>query len=124
MRLVKTMGLAALALLATLPAAAATTLPAYTKTTLKNGLTVIIMPTQRLPLVDFRLVARAGSVNDPAGKEGLASLTADLLTQGAGARDAQGIAEDIEFVGGSVERAESHRCNERTQMVQLHEGKA
>ena len=78
-------------------------LPAYTRATLKNGLTVYVMPTRRLPLVDFRLLVRAGSVNDPAGKEGLASLTADLLTQGAGTRSAQQIAEDIAFVGGSLE---------------------
>jgi zinc protease len=78
-------------------------LPAYTRTTLKNGLVVYVMPTRRLPLVDFRLMVRAGSVNDPAGKEGLAGLTADLLTQGAGARNAQQIAEDIAFVGGSLD---------------------
>jgi zinc protease len=74
-----------------------------TKFKLKNGLTVLVMPLRRLPLVDFRLVARAGSANDPAGKEGLASLTADLLTQGAGSRTAKQIAEDIAFVGGSLD---------------------
>jgi zinc protease len=63
---------------------------------------VIVVPTSRLPLVDFRLVARAGSVNDPVGKEGVASLTADLLTQGAGKRTAKQLADDIEFVGGSL----------------------
>lgn len=85
------------------PATAATTkLPAYTRTTLPNGLTVIVMPTKRLPLVDFRLVINAGSVADPPGKEGLSRLTAELLTQGAGARTAQQIAEDIEFVGGEL----------------------
>jgi zinc protease len=102
MRFQKMAAMAALALLAALPAAAATKLPAYTKTTLKNGLTVFIMPTQRLPLVDMRLVVRAGSVNDPAGKEGLASLTADLLTQGAGARNAQQMADDMAFIGGDL----------------------
>ncbi len=99
--------LLAAAVLATLfttaPLFAATLqLPAYTRTTLKNGLVVYVMPTRRLPLVDFRLLVRAGSVNDPAGKEGLAGLTADLLTQGAGARNAQQIAEEIAFVGGSL----------------------
>jgi zinc protease len=79
-----------------------TSLPPITKTTVGNGLTVYIMPTSRLPLVDFRLVVRAGAVNDPTGKEGLASLTADLLTQGAGERNAQQIAEDIAFVGGDL----------------------
>ncbi|OGF25246.1 MAG: hypothetical protein A2V63_11155 [Candidatus Eisenbacteria bacterium RBG_19FT_COMBO_70_11] len=98
--------LALLALLAVLEAAPAgaapVRLPPHTRTTLKNGLTVLVMPTQRLPLVDFRLVARAGAVNDPTGKEGLASLTADLLTQGAAGRNAQQIAEDIAFVGGTL----------------------
>ncbi len=92
-----------LAVPAAVPATAAPLrLPAYTRTTLDNGLIVYVMPTRRLPLVDFRLVVRAGSVNDPRGKEGLASLTADLLTQGAGARSAQQIAEDIAFVGGTL----------------------
>lgn len=86
------------------PAAAARLeLPPVTRTTLRNGLTVLVMPTRRLPLVDFRLVARAGAVADPDGKEGLASLTAALLTQGAGTRDARAIAEAIAFVGGTLE---------------------
>ncbi len=77
-------------------------LPPATRFTLKNGLTVIVMPTQRLPLVDLRLVVHAGSVRDPAGREGLAGLTTELLTQGAGKRSAQQIAEDIAFVGGTL----------------------
>lgn len=89
---------------------AAAVLPAHaaardgrTRTRLANGLTVIIVPSQRLPLVDFRLVARAGAVEDPDGKGGVAQLTAELLTQGAGSRSAQQLAEAIEFVGGSLE---------------------
>jgi zinc protease len=94
---------AALALLVAAPAlAGALRLPQATKTTLKNGLTVLVMPTPRLPLVDFLLEVRAGSVNDPPGKEGLAGLTADLLTQGAGSRNAKQIAEAIAFVGGTL----------------------
>lgn len=94
----------ALATALAVPALAAPVqLPPYTTTTLKNGLTVFVMPTHRLPLVDLRLVVRAGSVDDPAGREGLASLTADLLTQGAGARSARQLAEDIAFVGGTLE---------------------
>ncbi len=81
---------------------AAAARPGVTRAKLANGLTVIVMPTQRLPLVDFRLVARAGSVQDPAGKGGVAQLAAELLTQGAGRRTAQQLAEDMEFVGGSL----------------------
>ncbi|HEY2954043.1 MAG TPA: pitrilysin family protein [Candidatus Eisenbacteria bacterium] len=96
-------GLALLAALSPRPAAAVPVhLPAYQRTVLKNGLTVFVMPSGRLPLVDFRLVVRAGAVNDPAGKEGLAHLAAELLTQGAAARSAKQIAEDIAFVGGTL----------------------
>jgi len=95
--------LLAMAALAPLPAAAVPAhLPPYQKVTLKNGLIVFVMPSARLPLVDFRLVMAAGAVNDPAGKEGIAHLTAELLTQGAGARSAKQIAEDIAFVGGTL----------------------
>ena len=90
-----------LAALAGVPPAHGAPIPT-TRTKLPDGLDVIVVPTSRLPLVDLRLVARAGSVNDPAGKEGLASLTADLLTQGAGKRTAKQLADDIEFVGGSL----------------------
>src|SRR5262245_61537618 len=97
----------ALALAAALGAGAAAAapppLPPHTRPTPDNGLVVFIMPTHRLPLVDFRIVVRTGSVCDPPGKEGLANLAADLLTQGAGPRDARTIAEDIAFVGGSLD---------------------
>ena len=93
----------AVALAPIVAAAAPVQLPPYTRARLKNGLTVLVMPSRRLPLVDFRLVARAGSAGDPAGKEGLASLLSDLLTQGAGKRNAKQIAEDIAFVGGSLQ---------------------
>ena len=53
------------AVLAAPAGAGALTVPAVRKATLSNGLTVFVMPTTRLPLVDLRLVARAGSVNDP-----------------------------------------------------------
>ncbi len=34
------------------------------------------------PLVAFRVVLRAGSQNDPPGKEGLAALTAAMVAEG------------------------------------------
>lgn len=93
---------AAFAALALALPAAAGAVPEPVRATLPDGLQVLIVPTTRLPLVDLRLVAHAGSVNDPAGREGLARLTSELLTQGAGRRSAQQLADDIEFVGGSL----------------------
>lgn len=99
--------IAAIFALLTLSAASATAqkTPAVTQATLKNGLRVTIVPSTRLPLVDLRLVAHAGSVQDPAGREGVARLTAELMTQGAGRRGAQEVAEAIEFVGGDLSAA-------------------
>lgn len=98
------LALVALALAAAAPAPAAPVhLPARQRAVLHNGLTVVVVPTRRLPLVDLRLVARAGSAHDPPDRAGLASLTASLLTRGAGTRDARQIAEDIAYVGGTLE---------------------
>ncbi len=101
---IRALPLAALLLLTNALAAPARAggLPEPVRATLPNGLSVLVVPTSRLPLVDFRLVVRAGSVNDPAGREGVARLTAELLTQGAGKRTAKQLADDIEFVGGSL----------------------
>ena len=37
----------------------------------------------RAPLVTIRVMVTHGSTSDPAGKEGLASLTADMITDGS-----------------------------------------
>ncbi len=103
--------LVAVALLSDSAHAAAVHLPPATRKQLKNGLTVIVVPRRSLPLVHFRLLLRSGSVADAAGKEGTASLCADLLTQGAGGRSAREIAEAIEYLGGSLNStADAERC--------------
>jgi zinc protease len=40
------------------------------------------LPSESSPLVALRVIVRAGSQNDPKGKEGLAALTASLVAQG------------------------------------------
>lgn len=45
-------------------------------------LTTVLLPVKDRPIVSFRLVFRAGSVDDPAGKEGLTYLTAQLMAEG------------------------------------------
>jgi zinc protease len=45
------------------------------------GTEFVAMPGQS-PLIQFRIVFRAGAANDPAGKEGLAELTASMLASG------------------------------------------
>lgn len=70
--------------------------------TLANGLRVFVVADREQPAVTVRLILDAGSVNDPAGKPGVAEMTANMLTQGTAKRSAQEIAQTIDFVGGSL----------------------
>ncbi|HKF44764.1 MAG TPA: insulinase family protein [Thermoanaerobaculia bacterium] len=58
---------------------------------LSNGLEVFVVERRELPKVAVTLAARAGSVADPAGKEGAAYLTAVTMPLGTGARPALAI---------------------------------
>ncbi len=44
---------------------------------------VVLLPVQDDPSVSFRIFFNVGSQNDPAGKEGLAALTASIITGGS-----------------------------------------
>jgi len=68
--------------------------------TLENGIRVVAVRKTKLPIFQLEMDLEAGSVLDPAGKEGLASLTADMLDEGAGGLSAERIAEAFEGVGG------------------------
>jgi zinc protease len=76
-------------------------LPPYKKVKLHNGLTLLLMERHELPLVSFHLIVKTGSVADPAGKEGLASVTAELVRKGTRARNADKISEELDFVGAT-----------------------
>lgn len=77
--------------------------PPVATRTLANGLRVFVVTSSSEPEIGVQLLmTSAGSVNDPQGKPGVASMAASLLTQGAGKRTAQQIAESIDFVGGSL----------------------
>ncbi|MBK1707122.1 peptidase M16 [Halochromatium glycolicum] len=65
------------------------------------GAEVLFVPAPELPMVDVRVVFAAGSAYD-GSLPGLASLTASMLTEGAGELDADAIAERIESVGAEL----------------------
>jgi len=70
--------------------------------TLKNGLVVLLVEKHEVPLVQINLQINAGSLLDPADKVGLASLTADLLDEGAGGRSALELADAIDYLGANL----------------------
>jgi zinc protease len=76
-------------------------LPPHRKAILKNGMTLLLMEQREVPLVAFSVLMKAGSVNDPAGKEGVASMTAALLRKGTATRSADDFSAQLDFIGGS-----------------------
>ena len=70
--------------------------------TLANEMAVLSIEDHKIPMVDVCLVVKAGSSYDPENKDGLAFLTARLLTYGTKTRSALEIAGQIEHLGSAL----------------------
>jgi zinc protease len=90
----------AAALCAILPAQVK--LPPYEKSTLPNGATLILLRKADVPLITVRAMFRGGAEADPAGKQGLAAMTAELIRRGAGERTADEISEQLDSIGANL----------------------
>ena len=77
-------------------------LPAIQRRTLSNGLPVWIVELHKVPVVHVALVVKSGAGADPQGKFGVASLTADMLDEGAGKRSSLEIADAVDYLGASL----------------------
>lgn len=64
-----------------------------------NGVRVIVLRDDRLPLVNWTLSLRGGSHAEPAGKEGVANLAAQMLTRGVKGLDQAQLSTDLESRG-------------------------
>lgn len=76
--------------------------PPFQEVALPNGMTLLLIENHEQPSLSVTLSFRAGTAYDPAGKEGLAALVAELLTKGTPTRSADQIAATIEGVGGTL----------------------
>ncbi|PYS98949.1 MAG: hypothetical protein DMF63_12805 [Acidobacteria bacterium] len=76
--------------------------PAVKETKLKNGLTVAVVEKHSSPIVTVQLLIKAGASMEGMEKAGLANITADMLTKGTKTRSAEQIAEEMEFLGTSI----------------------
>ncbi|MGQ0693971.1 MAG: M16 family metallopeptidase [Nitrospiraceae bacterium] len=72
------------------------------KITTANGMTVLVLEQRFLPIVEIHALIKAGSAQDPPEKAGLANLVASLLDEGTTTRSSKQLAEQIDFVGGSL----------------------
>ena len=78
--------------------------PPFTESTLPNGMTLLVVENHSQPMLSVSLSFRAGSTRDPAGKEGLAELTAQILTKGSTKHTGDQLAALIEGVGAASPR--------------------
>jgi len=76
--------------------------PAVQQARLANGLTLVVVPMHEVPQVQVVLTASGGAREDDV-LPGLATFTANMLNEGAGGRDANGIAAEVAYLGASLQ---------------------
>ncbi len=69
---------------------------------LSNGATLLVSEQHQLPMVTMSIAFDAGSRRDPAGKGGLAALTAESMMQGTKSLNAGAFNQKVDFMGSSI----------------------
>ena len=77
-------------------------IPPYEMRTLPNGLRVVVVSQHEQPAVSLRMLVKAGSAQDPAGKPGVAAMVGALLDQGTAKQSSEQISDIIDYVGGAL----------------------
>ena len=77
-------------------------IPRARETTLRNGLSLVVVEDSRLPLVSYRLAFPVGGAFDPPELPGLTDLLAGLLPEGTQSRTSKEIAEEVARMGASL----------------------
>lgn len=102
------------------------TVPDVNQTTLSNGMRFYHYESQELPRVSFNLLLNAGEQFDPAGKVGLADLTARIMRAGgAGELNADEVDRQLEQLGSDLSiGADREYTSIRMFALQQNAGKA
>jgi zinc protease len=77
-------------------------LPKRQRTSLSNGLKVVLAERHEVPLVNFTLVADAGFASDASTSPGTANLAMQVLTDGTRTRNALQISDELETLGATL----------------------
>ncbi|MCC6557342.1 MAG: insulinase family protein [Polyangiaceae bacterium] len=85
-----------------LPPPRAFTPPAPVVFEAANGIKVWLLARPALPIVSVALAIPAGSASDPPKSAGLAYITADMLDEGAGSRDAVALSSAVNDLGATL----------------------
>lgn len=78
-------------------------LPPVAVRQLPNGLRLLVVERHKLPVADFVLVVPVGATANPANQAGIAGLAAQMLTEGTTTRSALQIADQIAYLGVTLE---------------------
>ena len=77
--------------------------PVWTRSTLANGADLIVSEKHDLPLISFSITFLGGADQfEPAGRQGVGSLTASLLSEGTRTRDGEALSNALQLLGTSV----------------------
>jgi len=85
-----------------LPAISKMNLAPIQKFQLSNGVKVVLMEKHEVPLMQMNILVKTGSVNDPQNKVGLASLTLDMMDEGAAGKSSLELSDAIDFLGARI----------------------
>jgi zinc protease len=81
--------------------------PQVQRTTLGNGMKVILLERHSAPLVNFSLAVDAGAASDPADSAGTARFALDLLLKGTTTRDAFRLVDERDALGATLDVGQS-----------------
>ena len=77
--------------------------PRIVRHTLGNGLAVRTVEHATVPVVTFVMLIDGGVVSDPAGQDGLAAITADMVDEGTGDLSAIEVSESFAQIGADYD---------------------
>ena len=72
------------------------------RSVLNNGIVLLTSEQRTLPMVSIEMLIHAGARYDAPKQDGLANLTAELITEGTKRRTALQISESLDFLGASL----------------------
>ncbi|MFN7984985.1 MAG: pitrilysin family protein [Vicinamibacterales bacterium] len=79
------------------------TFPAIERSALASGLRVWSVRHDAIPVATVMLLIRRGAGDDPAGREGLAAITADMLDEGTGTLSSIDVHESLARIGAQLD---------------------
>ncbi|HEX4822796.1 MAG TPA: pitrilysin family protein [Candidatus Polarisedimenticolaceae bacterium] len=83
-------------------AAPAVVFPAVEKTTLSNGMKLLVARREAIPVTDFDLILDAGTASDATATPGTASLAMAMLDEGTKTRSSLQISDEAQRLGANI----------------------